>query len=72
MKRKNMFVIMALSAVAAFAVFNVSIHWDNVKISDISLDNVEVLAQESSEPDCALVKGVCFGITITSGHLGFQ
>ena len=61
-----------MSAVVSFAVFNVSNRPDNIKFTDIFLDNVEALAQESSEPTCVPLKGFCSKTIVSVEFLVFQ
>ena len=72
MKRKSIIITIVMSAVVSFAVFNVSNHPDNIKFTDISLDNVEALAQESGEPDCVPLRGVCYNNIFSVEYLKFQ
>jgi len=72
MKRKNFFILIVISAVVSFAVLNVSNHTDSIKFTDIFLDNVEALAQESNDPNCIPVKGVCSNTIFTPGYLSLQ
>jgi len=72
MKRKIITITIVVSAVVSFAVFNVSNNPDNIKFTDISLDNVEALAQESGEPECVHIKGICCKMIFTPESLSFQ
>jgi hypothetical protein len=70
-KKINFFLIFALS-LAALAAFNMSINSGKNVISNISLENVEALAQETSVPDCMPTKGFCYVNGIKTNHIAIE
>ena len=70
-KKINFFLIFALS-LAALAAFNMSINSGKNVISNISLENVEALAQETSVPDCVPARGFCCKNGISAERLSVE
>ena len=70
-KSKNYFLATALS-IAAIAAFNISINADWSKTSNISLENVEALAQETNAPICVPTKGFCYSNGIRTSHIAIE
>jgi hypothetical protein len=49
-----------------------NIHSNKIKLSDVSLGNVEALAQESDIPQCVQAKGFCVDIFVEYDYLAFK
>jgi hypothetical protein len=60
MNRKKIIYSLSMLALTALAAYNASINIRENGMSDISLSNVEALAQESDIPGCIPVKGTCY------------
>ena len=52
----------AVLAIAAITAFNVNVNTQETRLSDVSLDNVEALASESSAYFCLNLSGCRFDI----------
>jgi hypothetical protein len=72
MNKKSVLLIVVFCVASFITVLNVNIQSDIIQFSDVSLDNVEALAQESDEPDCVQIKGVCFGKVGEFDRLAFK
>ena len=73
MKRKKMYCVILLIAVVIVAAYNMNIHSDKIKLTDVFLDNVEALAQESDNPpECVPLKGVCIIYDFSTDYLTFK
>ena len=60
MKRRKIFCIIAMLGFISLAVFNLNIYSVKIGWTDVFLENVEALAQESDIPDCVPLKGICY------------
>ena len=72
MKKKKKFAIIFLIALVSLTSFDLTIKSKKNKIADVSLINVEALAQESNEHKCVLIKGYCIIDILSNDHLSFQ
>jgi len=72
MNKKRLFSSITIFTIAILAAFNTSINTNENGLSDISLDNVEALAQESNTPDCVSAKGFCIENTIRTDHVALK
>jgi hypothetical protein len=59
MNKKKLFSSIVIISIATLAAFNMNINSDENGISDVSLDNVEALAQETAPLTCIKVRGYC-------------
>ena len=59
--------------VVSLAVFNMNVPANKIALNDVSLLNVEALAQQETDfPDCVQVRGVCGNLFYTTNHLSFR
>ena len=73
MKRKKIFFIITLLAITSLAAFHLKINTSGRGLMDISLSNVDVLAQESgTPPSCVQVRGLCVDKNIQYDYLSFE
>ena len=72
MNNKKIFILTAAFSIAVISAFNVSISANESGLSNVSLDNVEALAQETRVPDCVPSKGFCCKNGISSEHISIQ
>ena len=74
MNRKKIAGITALLAVALITAFHVKMITFEGRLTDVSLDNIEALAQDESgmPPNCIQVKGFCLTNNIQYNHLAFE
>ena len=72
MKKKKKFAIIFLIALVSLTSFDLTIKSKKNKITDVSLINVEALAQESNETKCVLIKGYCMIDILIDYHLSFE
>lgn len=72
MNKKRLSFILSTFAIALLAALNMNLHTNEYGSTDVSLDNVEALAQESSIPSCQPVKGGCHKNGITTDHSAFK
>ena len=72
MRNKKIFILIAVFSIATISAFNLSINTSESGLSNVSLDNVEALAQETSMPGCASAKGFCSKNGITVDHISLQ
>lgn len=73
MKRKKFLIVVALSAIASLSVFHLKMNTSECGLTDISLENVDALAQESGPPsDCIQVLGACYDIIMNYDYLSFN
>ena len=59
MKNRKIFILIIAISIATISAFNVSIKTNENGQSNVSLDNIEALAQETDVPDCVPAKGFC-------------
>ncbi|MDR1340072.1 MAG: hypothetical protein LBK58_08490 [Prevotellaceae bacterium] len=72
MKRKKLFIFSAILAIATLAAINASVYTNRNELSDISLDNIEALAEEIDLSDCSPVRGICHKYGITYHNIAFE
>ena len=76
MKRKRIIIaLLAMMAMTSLAVFHLKINTSGRGLMDISLTNVDVLAQESgTPPECVQLKGLCVDLdkNIIYDYLSFK
>ena len=73
MNRKKILGIVILITVVSLAVFNMNIPADKSASNDVSLLNVEALAQQETDPpDCVQIRGFCQTPTYSTDQLGFK
>jgi hypothetical protein len=56
---KTLWRLFAIFLIAIVFVLNINIHTNENERSDVSLDNIEALAQEVEFPGCVSAKGYC-------------
>ena len=59
MTYKKIFILTAAFSIATISALNVSFNANECGLSDVSLDNVEALAQETNTSGCVTIKGFC-------------
>ena len=72
MNKRKISVIITFLALAFLAAFNMNIQSKKNGLSDVLLNNIEVLAQESNELECVLVKGFCVIDQVRIDHLALE
>ena len=72
MSNKKIFILIAAFLIATISTFNVSINSNERGLSNVSLNNVEALAQESGSPSCVSIRGYCYVNGLKSEHTSFQ
>jgi hypothetical protein len=72
MKRKRLFIFSTVLVIAVFAALNAGVRTNKSELSDVSLDNVEALANESDPPNCIPVRGLCHTNGITYQNISFE
>jgi len=72
MRNKKIFILTTAFSVAVISAFNLSIRISESGLSNVSLDNVEALAQETSIPGCVPSKGFCSRNGISSDHISLK
>ena len=72
MNKKSIFIGIIFIAAMLIAVFNVNIRGDKTRLTDVSLDNIDALAQEGADTRCINVKGFCQTPEITTDRLSFE
>ena len=72
MSNKKIFILTAAFSIAIISAFNVSINTSESGLSNVSLDNVEALAQESNGFKCIQVRGLCCSNGLWSDHISIQ
>jgi len=72
MRNKKIFIFLAALSIAVISAFNLSINTSESGLSNVSLDNVEALAQESNGPKCIQVKGLCCSNGLWSNHISIE
>lgn len=72
MNKKRLSFILFIFGIALFAALNTTIQTNEYGLNEISLDNVEALAQEGSTSGCKPVKGGCFKNGIKVNHASIK
>ena len=73
MNRKKISGVIALSVIASLCAFHLSVNRSKSGVTDVSLANVEALAQESGNPPkCISAKGFCVINNFTHDHMAFE
>ena len=72
MTYKKIFILTAAFSIALISALNVSINANESGLSNVSLDNVEALAQETSIPDCIPTKGYCYKNGMKSEYISLS
>lgn len=72
MNKKRLLNCIAIVAIAISAALNTSINTGENGLSDISLDNVEALAQESNNINCMATKGFCVKNGMKDNYVSFD
>ena len=73
MNKKKILIVIALSAIASFSLFHLKMNTNESRLTDVSLENVDALAQESGNPpDCFQAKGFCVDETYKDNYMSFE
>lgn len=69
MNRKKLFIALVILAIATLTAFNANIGINENGLSDVSLDNVEALANESGGQNCLPTRGLCVRNGMKADHI---
>jgi hypothetical protein len=72
MNRKRLFIFLTALSIVMMATLNAGICINKSELSDVSLDNVEALANESDPPNCTPVKGICHANGVTYNRIALE
>lgn len=72
MNKRILSFIFFIFTIALLAALNTTIRTNEYGLTDISLDNIEALAQESGASGCQPVKGVCHRNGISSNQTSLR
>jgi hypothetical protein len=72
MNRKRLFIFSTALVIAVLAALNAGVRTNKSGLSDVSLDNIEALAQESDSSGCSPVRGICNKHGITYHTIAFE
>ena len=72
MNRKTHWGLLAVLIITTTSVLHININTNENGLSDISLNNIEALAQEAGGPECQPSKGYCTNNGIKSEQSSFK
>ena len=72
MDKKKILILTVACSIAIISAFNVSIKTSERGLSNVSLDNIEALAQETNIPTCVPVRGHCTRNGISSDQIALN